>query len=159
MSRTDKDRPWWLSEWYEPHHMRCIHDMRYRIWHLVYERDTNGNCIWDRGLIWRRGSDFRTCDLPAEPERGKSKPAVWRLRRGMRVACTWEPIPDPDQNSARYNWRPTRDKRHDEWWHPDRARVRDWLIEATKEYHGTGEINDDRAPLIRPRHGSITGWW
>ena len=159
MSRTHKDRPWWLSEWYEPSHVHCINDLRYHIWYRAYKRDEAGRYLWDEGLVWHRREGFRTCDLPVEPRRG-SRPLVWRQRYGnATISCYWEPIPDPDQNSSRYNFRSDREGRHAEWWGPDRCSTRDWLIEARKEYHGTGDVQDDRAPLREPRHGSWKGWW
>jgi hypothetical protein len=73
------------------------------------------------------------------------KDAPWRILRaqGIRIS-PWAP--------------PTRQERHVEWWGPDRARVRDSLKSAAKEFRAAGEV-EAVTPTINHRHASIKGWW
>ncbi len=138
MSRTDKDAPWWVrTEYYSPEH--------------AY------NCTEYMGN-WRVGRQYplRPCSLPENPIRvdhGFIGVESWRAR-----GCTWEPDwPGP---RLRY-WctrGPNRLDRHAEWWGPDRARVRDQMIEAKQQYHGSHEVEIVER-VDQHRHAPAAGWW
>lgn len=68
MSRTDKDRPWWLrATWWKPRHLLCPHDNR----------------------AYGLGSS-RDCDLPDRPVIARDAPRAGGA--GIRrTRCAWWP--------------------------------------------------------------------
>jgi hypothetical protein len=135
MSRTDKDRPWWIrSEWYEPVHYNCMYYQGYQ------------TC--DRS---------RVCDLPPEPVRGNFSYPSAGHRYGPRAQCIWYPM---WPRRVRYNYTrpPTRVDKHLGWWGPDRRDVRDLMIKARKQYRGYREV-EILEPVRHHRHAGKAGWW
>ena len=134
MSRTDKDKPWWVrATWMVPSHSNyCPH----------YE---HGN----------RFHPKIACNLPAVPV---LKPPAGYIRRWPPVPqCTWEPE-YPHRDRYRYTRLPTKRDKHFDWWGPARARDRDAAVKARKQYLGSGDVDE---PKVMPqhRHCSIKGWW
>ncbi len=156
MSRTDKDRPYWVKT-NDPHENRYIwHDHRPRVIRCISgEREvewTSYDYMTGKYRVagtrtertFYRGSIPVECDLAPTP---KSK----RERRGAR--CSYEVL-GPDY---RKYWQGSPPK----WWadmmnhNPMRRDSRDVLREVVKEYNSNGECDDPE--LYTPhRH---TGWW
>lgn len=130
MSRTDKDMPWWVvSDWYEPDHNHCtVEPSRYR------------------------SAPPRECDLPPVPVR--QYPQRWRRDR----PCTWSAVWPNDIHRYAHSWGPTKEDRHLMWYGRDRARARDLLHEACKEYHGSGDVGI-MEPTEQHRHSPGRGYW
>lgn len=136
MSRTDKDKPWWVrATWIEPSHaIRCPNYWRHSNKHLARTH---------------------VCDLPAVPV---LKPPAGYIRQWPRVPqCTWEPE-WPQRDRYNYTHGPKKKDRHYDWWGPARARDRDAAVKARKQYLGSGGVDE---PKVMPnhRHCSIKGWW
>jgi hypothetical protein len=132
MSRTDKDKPWWVrTEWYTPEH-RC----RLRIPAITR---------------WRESE----CDLAPEPFWSRQERHRWL--RPSEPGCTWEP---EWPRRYRYNFTrpPTRVDKHLGWWGPDRRDVRDLMIKARKQYRGYREV-EILEPVRHHRHAAKAGWW
>lgn len=86
MSRTDKDKPYWVrTEWYEPWH-RCGW-YKYRKY-----QDTDETWPWGSpkrefvGYRWKYRGD---CDLPENPVR---TPNRMNRRRNLEQLCSWDAI-------------------------------------------------------------------
>lgn len=136
MSRTDKDAPYWVrSEYYEAVH-----------W----------GCQYEQGTPWRSVTVTHECDLPEVPQRGHWRWTVERYQREPH--CSWE-SEWPWRRRYRHSWGPRPRDRHLHWYGPDRAKARDWTIEARKQFHGDLDIDTDNAPIRNHRHCSIKGWW
>src|SRR4029450_9708130 len=132
MSRTDKDMPFWVvAKWYKPSHgIRCPQ--------------------YDRGG-WAK---TEPCDLPQNPVRQTG--FHWRIRA---TRCIWEA--DWDERVGyryRYTWGPRKVDRHLDWYGPDRAKVRDQMTKAKKQYNGSGDVEIVER-VQHHRHASIKGWW
>lgn len=111
MSRTDKDRPHWVSaEWWEPHHM-CKEHTFSRWW-----------------------TNTHTCDLPAEPSLKREPRHHWRS--GIPRCCHWVPVwerrtmPSPPKWFVDHMWH-----------NPQRRAVRDDSNRARAEYRATGTVD------------------
>ena len=145
MSRTHKDKPWWVqAAWYTPDHDRgCPYRM---------------STLW-----WDAGSgrvDLVPCDLPPEPI--VSHLVTRWSSKSRPTRCFWEPDYRSAFSSHRYiyTWGPRREERHFDWWGPSRADVRDVLRDAGKCYRGEGDAGD-REPHGHHRHhtfGSFSYW-
>jgi len=133
MSRTDKDTPWWVqSEWWVPDHHRCENSLR------TYGREP------------------RVCDLPAEPIRqDRSHP---RRYWDKLQSCTWE-AEWPRLFHYNYTTPPSSYDKHLGWWGPDRAQVRDLMLDARKQHRGSGEVEIFQPEPGNHRHASKKGWW
>lgn len=136
MSRTDKDKPWWVrSERYEP-----VHD------HRCAFNTTRSR--WAREPVW-------PCTLPARPVRHR---VDWTFRPcPTENYCTWEPV---WPNRWRYNYTrgPSKQERHADWWGPVRALDQVAGRRARDEYRAGGELSEPKVHRNH-RHCSIKGWW
>lgn len=145
MSRTDKDVPWWIeSEWYRPSHGR---NCRYLVPY---------SCPW--GPRKATGACELPCDLPDEPRRGAYSPRLRYQLQDRPTRCIWEPCYERFAHRYRYTRPPLKRERHLEWYGPDRAKVRDLLLEARRQYQGSGNI-DVPEPTRNHRHASVNGRW
>lgn len=134
MSRTDKDKPWWVgATWMVPRHDN--HCPFYEYSNKFYPKIE--------------------CNLPAVPLLKPPASRRWRFPRP--VQCTWEPE-QPHRDRYRYTRPPTKREKHLDWWGPARARDRDAGFKARKQYRGSGGVDE---PKVMPqhRHCSIKGWW
>lgn len=137
MSRTDKDKPWWVrTNWYVAAHEKCPFDS--------YRRDA----YWSRS---------RECDLPPDPLRSNFAQGYQPRWIRRPAACTWEPE-WPRRDRYNFTRPPSREDKHLGWWGPDRRDVRDLMIEARKQYHGNREV-EILEPVQHHRHTSKKGWW
>lgn len=123
MSRTDKDKPVWVTaEWYEPFH-RCgwYRRPKYR---LVERKDEDYGFTFLRrercGWEWEYRGD---CDLPAEPVRTNGVVA-WRSRNQQGTRCVWDMEWPRDRYYGTRGVRKTAYCR-DEFHKPQRRAVRD----------------------------------
>lgn len=139
MSRTDKDRPYWLrSIWWEPDHYRCQYS-----WYARWR----GTC----------GIEY-DCDLPDRPVFERPIVSRWRNRDRTLTGprCVWVPCHD-----YYYGYQPggvpTWYVRL-EYTGPARRRVRDELTRARQEYRATGEI-DTIVSTTQHRHMARWTWW
>jgi hypothetical protein len=131
MSRTDKDKPWWVrTEWYKADH-RCRLAVPAMARWSTYE-----------------------CDLAPEPFRGYTEP---RWMHPSKPGCTWA-AEWPRRDRYNYTRPPTRVDKHLGWWGPDRRDVRDLMNEARKQYHGYREV-EILEPVQHHRHAGKKGWW
>ena len=137
MSRTHKDKPWWVQAvWYKPDHdMGCPHRIpRYGTWPPV------------------------ACNLPPEPS-VTIFAVAWR--RKAKHGCHWAADYRSAVGDHRYIYTrgPRRKERHFDWWGPSRANVRDVLSDAGKCYRGDGDAGD-REPRGHHRHHTFGGdYW
>lgn len=132
MSRTVKDKPWWVTaSWWEPYHRDCPDDVPRSRW-------------------WPRRGEQRRCDLPARPV---IRHPDWVGRRRAVVGCIW--VPD---GSGVHPFRPVpkwfRDHR---WNNPQRRAVRDVGRAAAAEYRADGHV-DVEMPAGRHRHSARRSW-
>jgi hypothetical protein len=104
-------------------------------------------CEFDHGRR-SRPYELRECNLPTEPDRTRDQ--MWRPHDG----CFW--FPEWDWHG--YYGPPNREGRHLQWFGPDRARVRDSLKSAAKEYRAAGDVTTV-PPTEHHRHSPINGWW
>lgn len=122
MSRTNKDKPVWVTaEWYEPYH-RCGW---YRVPKYV---ETDVPLYWDKTRFEKKFVGYRweykgDCDLPAEPVRSNTVLA-WRRRYNTEQRCSWEMEWTRDRHYGTRGVRKTR-YCHDEFHGPQRRAVRD----------------------------------
>lgn len=137
MSRTDKDAPWWVrSEWHLPEHYYCQYDVT-------------------RQYGWHRFPESRKCDLPVEPEFTQHRQLGWRKKV---EGCVWEPE-WPFRRRYRYTRPPSKKEKRNNYWGPDRSRVRAALGKARQEHQTLGEVVTD-CPVVQHKHGPISGgWW
>lgn len=134
MSRTDKDKPWFArAEWYAPSHD-----------HRCPNRPVNA----------RHVHRDHVCNLPDVPIRHAPTYSSYRRKEPN---CTWEPV-WPRSHRYWYERPPSRRERHCDWWDPYRAKERDAMIKARKEYRGSGDVEEPKV-WGNHRHGSIKGWW
>ncbi len=132
MSKTAKDRPWWVkAELWEPYHRDCPNDVPRSRWYPP------------------RGPG-RECDLPAEPV---VQHPYWFGRRCREVGCIW--IPD-DTGVYPFRSVPKRFRDH-RWTNPQRRAVRDVARRAAAEYRAHGQV-DVEMPEGRGRHSARWDW-
>lgn len=111
MSRTDKDRPHWVTaEWWEPSHM-CKEHTFSRYW-----------------------KNTHTCDLAAEPSLKRERRHHWRSPIPRR--CQWVPVWTYYPHHA-----PGRDTLRAEWHGPQRRGVRDTGHKIRAEYRATSTVD------------------
>lgn len=135
MSRTDKDKPYWVrTDWYRPVHNHCQHH--------------------DTPYDWQRFPNGpRQCDLPETPTYYSS--ASWRMRQNP--CCHWE-AEWPRLWRYPYTRGPRRDDRALGWWGPDRRLVRDQCRKAMQEYRGSGDM-EIVVSTRHHNHSPSKGWW
>lgn len=139
MSRTDKDKPYWVrTQWYVPVHNHCQHD-----------RSSFG---------WYRFPDGpRECNLPADPVYlSPHHPHGWLNRTNWD--CHWKPE-WPWRLRYPYTWAPRRIDRQLGWYGPDRAQAREACNRAGEEYNTFGQTEVE-VPTFQHRHAPKgAGWW
>lgn len=141
MSRTDKTDPWWVraTQW-APRHGHCerFHENEFAYF-----------------VFFGAEKEPRECNLPAEPDIKRDGRQNWRTKDRQ---CRWLPV-WPRRDRYMYTWPPSREDRRAGYWGPDRARVRDQLKSAAKEFRAAGEV-DTIASTVNHRHYPMTGgWW
>ena len=139
MSRTDKDKPYWVNaEYYVPVHSYCQFD--------------NQNWGWHRFL-----DGPRECDLPARPVYGRKVRLRWSQVESW--TCTWK-AEWPWKRRYPYCWGPRPIDRNLYWYGPDRARARDACGRARKEYNANGQTEVE-GPTFQHRHAMMLsgGYW
>lgn len=150
MSRTDKDKPYWVrTEWYRPYH--------YCGWRRFRKyRDTDKPYPWNPEKFfqeWAGGFEWKylgDCDLPAEPMRENTS-VRWRARKGEKARCMWE-AEWPEDRHMQMRGRRKKYWRHAEFFGPQRAAVRDTAREVIKGNH------EMEFPDGRHRHSVLWDW-
>jgi hypothetical protein len=140
MSRTDKDRPYWVdAKYWEPWHYQCGNDNFYS---------------W--GFL-SRTSKTRECDLPPKPLYSHYRSVNFRRKGYMH--CGWVPVWERDEHG--------RDRAHSPvprwfvnhiWTNPIRVKVRDGCRQAIKEYRASGDVDVD-LPVDQHHHGAMYYWF
>ena len=116
MSRTFKDRPWWMrATWWKPVHLSCPHDT----------------------TSWRRHGTRRDCDLPDRPIYSRDAPTAGVLRR-RGLACYWWPDTPWFRCTCSYC--------HPRYPSRDRAALAAFGRRARAEHRATGTVDVDFHP-------------
>ena len=129
MSRTDKDLPYWVAEYYTPHH----------------------NCS-EYGLTFWSKHRAEKCDLSELTYKELRKGGYWGNRRAS--VCYWTPV-HPLGTKHWYDVNPGW-WFHQVWLEPERARVRDQSRKALQDYNANGDTDVD-IPDFRKKHNG--GWY
>lgn len=141
MSRTDKDRPYWVdAEYWEPWHYRCGNPNFY---------------YW--GYVSRTRPE-RECDLPPVPLYSHYRNVSFR-RNGYK-RCGWVPVWEKHDEHGRNRPYPPIPKWFIDhvWNNPARVRTRDECRKAVKEYRANGEV-DVEPTIDQHHHGAGWLWW
>lgn len=129
MSRTDKDLPNWVAEYYNPQHGCAEFGMSY----------------WSKHRA-------KACDLPELTYKNISEGGYWANRRIS--VCHWAPIEPPGKKKW-YDCNPGW-WYHEVWLEPERARVRDECHRAKQEYNASRDTDVDVADYRKKHNG---GWF
>lgn len=148
MSRTDKDRPWWIRNHDETDGLREVHDHRARWkwlcdcprpwWAVTGGRHRIGEGTWG----WSEGE----CEIDSRVDDG---------RKSWRVSCYRERIDRLSfYGSASREWRRAR------YWGPERAADRAIHRNLVKDWNTFGDCDDSAVQLNQHRHATFGGgWW
>lgn len=129
MSRTDKDLPYWVAEYYEPVH-HCAEF---------------GRTYWDKHR--NKECDLHELTFPKLREGG-----YWGNR--WTSTCYWVPL-RPVGKKHWYDYNPGWWYR-EVWLEPERARVRDECHRAMQDYNANGDTESDVADYRKKHNG---GWY
>lgn len=134
MSRTDKDKPFWVrTEWYEPWH-RCgwYRNRKYRKVEKTHVSEYGFKYPYtEREFIGYRWEYRGDCDLPENPVR---TPNRMNRRRNLEQLCSWEAIWPNDYN-MQMRGRSVKDDCHTYYHGPQRMNERLAAREAIKGDH------------------------
>jgi hypothetical protein len=130
MSRTDKDTPAWVAEYYEPVH----------------------HCAEFGRTFWNKHNN-KACDLVELTYSKISEGGYWRGRR--KFICYWVPV-EPKDKKKWYDHNPNW-WYHEVWLEPERARVRDECRSALMDYNANG--SDDFVYDIADYRTKHNGGW
>jgi len=132
MSRTDKDRPYWVK----------VRDRRVP----TVERH------WHHGLRWRRWRQINGtgCDL-AEFDAATDRTAKQWFNCERHLAAEYHRRYHRDGPAPRWFT-------HHVWFEPERVRERDRLGEIVKEYHAHREVEDYDFPNHQHNHNARWLW-
>lgn len=150
MSRTDKDKPYWVrAEWYEPYH--------YCGWRKVRKYvATDKPLYWDKtrfekrfvGYAWKY---FGDCELPETPIVGVD---MRNRRRNGSPSCGWWPVRSDNERYFQTRGAPhKRFWRHSEFYGPQRMNER---LAAREVIKGNTE---EEFPDGRGRHSVLRDMW
>lgn len=143
MSRTDKDRPYRVKV--TDSTLPLIEHHTHHAHYAWSDRHPEAGC-WSTKV--EHGCDLPDLDDPSAAEHATSA--------GRHACCTR----DVAWWSAWRSWRShgvPRWYRQHTWYEPERARERDVLREAAKEYNGSGDLDGYDLPNHQHRHRGR--WW
>lgn len=138
MSRTDKDRPYWVRVNDPSEPTISYHD------HLSFGKISTWR--WGGGCPLEY-ADYCTIDEPKADYR--------RSKEEMRKPCSKEL-----GYQYKYWDNPRKAERRNEYWKPLRATERKVLWEAVKDYNSFGEVDDELYVRENTRNAPFNrGWW
>lgn len=131
MSRTDKDKPYWIL---------CNDPQQVR--HPYHNHNLFGKMTYKNFEGESQYKDYCTIDEPVTKETEFINPCGYRIH--------W----------MYYNTKPTKVMRHNEYWRPLRSAERAATHKALREYNATGEIDEDFFLRSAPHRGTYYGgYW